>query len=248
MRRWIGLLAVGLLASCGNLAVAGIVGNGTVRVALTDIAATTDWQGKEKSSTIYGIVADYTAKQQAGKHERAFVGEVAYSTQETQGKKSITDDNVRLRLDSTHNLVGDVKGITSVKYLGHIDTDGYTVYLKAGLSKTDGMELRRSATSTTPIKLLYTTKASVSYLTGDNSRFGVLTELDAVAMRGAWAVRIKDADLFLSGLNNNSFEMPIVVEYNANRWVFVNYDIIVRGTSQKAGCLRTLRTGVKLAF
>ncbi len=227
---------------------ADIIGNGEVRLALSDISATTDWQGREKSSTIYGIVADYTAKQQAGRYERTFISEIAYSTQETQGKKSITDDNVKLRLDSTHNIVGNVKGVTSIKYLGHVDADDYIVYLKAGLSKTEGMELRRSATSTTPIKLLYTAKASVSYRTGDNSRFGVLTELDAMAMRGAWAVRVKDADLFLSGLDNNSFEIPVMIEYNANKWVFVNYTAIIRGTSHGAGCLRTLRTGIKLGF
>lgn len=247
----IGLVIAGLLLCGCEVAIAGVIGKGEVRLALSDVSATTDWAGKEKNSTVYGITTKYMAKAQIRNAIYEFNANVDYSEQGFEGKDTVTTDNIRLRIERVQAWKKDIKSCISVKNLSHFQSDNYSRYYKVGLGKADGFILQKVTSSTMPLRVMYNIKGGLSYrqtnILDEKDSLGLLGEFDVIAIRGSWAIRVNDADIFVKGISDNAFEIPLQLEYCPKN-VFIVYDLLIRGTNQKAGFLRTLRTGVKYQF
>ena len=248
MRMFIVLIAMGLSVSGCDLAAAAMFGTGEVKLALSDVKATTDWQGGEKNSTVVGVVANYQKGIKVRNTAISFVGDIQYSQQENGKDTTVSADDVKVRVDVIRELKRNIKTCWSIKSLSHFRSREYTQNYKYGVAIADGIELRKATQSTKPVRIMYVAKSSVSYQrTNDGDSVGLLCELDGMISRGEWSVIIRNADIFIRDLDENRFELPITIEYSPSI-VFVDYDVIIRGTNKQAGVMRTMRVGARYQF
>jgi len=245
MRFVVVILAMAMTLGCSGLA--GAAKNGEIKLAVSDVSASTDWSGRERDCMIAGVIANYQKGFLVKSHRLTFVGDLNYSQQKNDIKRIVSADDVRLRIDHIYSIRKDITGCASIKSLTHIKSADYVYYLKTGIAKADGFELMKGSSNTT-VRVAYVSQVSASYrMTNSGDSLGILGELDGSIQYQDWSLAIRNSSVFMRGLDNNTFEIPITIEYSPSI-VFVNYDILVRGNNQKAGFLRTLKVGVMFGF
>ncbi len=225
-----------LLTSC---AYAESIANGRIRLAASNVTGD-NWAGAKKDATDFSITADYTKAYNYGSSAINFVGRIYYSQQDIGDKQNISGDDIKIRVDMINDWKNDVKFCSSIKNASHIKRSGAITYCKAGVAIAKDKRYKW-------IDVVSIRKASVSVRTGDTTSVGLLLETDILAKHGDWSFVIDDADWFIPGLDNCSFDIPIRIEY-CPKILFVSYDVSVRGDNIKVGVLKTLKTGVKYQF